>query len=107
MGDERYRLFEKAFEDLKRAQKALAEAKEIGDLNFAERTAREALYNLQFTVGGLAYWVQETAHKSRYQIQSRPPISLEEVAPTPVEEVKPKEEKKNVRKKTKRSKNRA
>ena len=101
MGDERYKLFEKAFDDLKKAQSDLANAKELSDLNVVERRAREALYNLQFTVGGLAYWVQETATKRRYEIQSRPPVAIEELIK---EEAKPKKENKDAQKRTKRSK---
>ena len=95
--DERYRLFDEALASLKEAQKRITEAQEISDLNIAEKTAREALYNLQFTVGGLAYWVQDSAMKRRREIVNRPPVSLEEL----IKEA-PKEEEKPVKKKTTR-----
>lgn len=95
--DERYRLFDEALASLKEAQRRITEAQEISDLNIAEKTAREALYNLQFTVGGLAYWVQDSAMKRRREIVNRPPVSLEEL----IKEA-PKEEEKPVKKKTTR-----
>lgn len=103
--DDKYRLFVEAFEALKNAQAILSNAEELRDLNNAEKTAREALYNLQFTVGGLAYWVQDTARKRRYEIMTRPaePIvpMIEEPKEEPKEELKeePKPKKKTTRKK--------
>ena len=97
--DERYRLFVEAFEKLKAAQDAVSKAEELRDLNNAEKTAREALYNLQFTEGGLAYWVQDTARKRRYEIVNRPAEPIAPVVEEPKEEPKPK------KKTTRRKKN--
>lgn len=97
--DERYRLFVEAFEKLKAAQDAVSKAEELRDLNNAEKTAREALYNLQFTEGGLAYWVQDTARKRRYEIMTRPAEPVIPVVEEPKEEPKPK------KKTTRRKKN--
>ena len=88
--DDRYRLFVEAFDALKNAQESLTTAEELRDLNNAEKTAREALYNLQFTVGGLAYWVQDTARKRRYEIMTRPAEPIVPVVEEPKEEEKPK-----------------
>ncbi len=97
--DERYRLFSEAFENLKAAQKTITKAEELRDLNNAEKTAREALYNLQFTVGGLAYWVQDTARKRRYEIMNRPAEPITPVVEEPKEEPKPKKKTTRRRKK--------
>lgn len=100
--DERYRLFSEALSKLEAAQKALSEAPDLRELNIAEKTAREALYNLQFTEGGLAYWIQDTARKRRYQIMTRPAEPIAPVVEEPKEEPKPKKKttrrKKNVSK---------
>ena len=100
--DERYRLYIEAFEKLKAAQDAVSKAEELRDLNNAEKTAREALYNLQFTEGGLAYWVQDTARKRRYEIMTRPAEPVMPVVEEPKEE--PKEEEKPKKKTTRRKK---
>lgn len=97
--DERYRLFVEAFEKLKAAQEAVSKAEELRDLNNAEKTAREALYNLQFTEGGLAYWVQDTARKRRYEIMARPAEPVMPVFEEPKEEPKPKKKTTRRRKK--------
>lgn len=98
--DKHYQAFKVTVEALESIVSSLSSAPDIRALNDYERQAQQALFNLQHTSMGLAYWVQGVAQTRRREINNGD-VTVEPVIPV-VEE--PKEEEKPKKKTTRRRK---
>lgn len=92
--DKHYQQFKETVDALELVVTKLSIAPDIQSLNASERQAQQALFNLQHTSMGLAYWVQSVAQARRQAINNGEIV----IEKTPVENPQPKEEKKTRRK---------
>ena len=95
--DKNYQAFRATVSALEAIVSGLGKAIDIRELNDIERQAQQALFNLQHTSMGLAYWVQSTAQARRRAINNgdifqEPAKVIKEipVIEQPEEESKPK-----------------
>ena len=117
--DKHYQQFKETVDALELIVTKLALAPDIQALNASERQAQQALFNLQHTSMGLAYWVQGVAQARRRDINNGVPVvelkpvslggGLEkgqeaEYSVTKLEEEKPKKTTKRKAKKAKEDK---
>lgn len=93
--DKHYQQFKETVDALELIVTQLALAPDIQALNASERQAQQALFNLQHTSMGLAYWVQGVAQARRRDINNG----------IPAVELKPEEPVEEKPKKTRRRKN--
>ena len=93
--DKHYQQFKETVDALELIVTKLALAPDIQALNASERQAQQALFNLQHTSMGLAYWVQGVAQARRRDINNG----------VPAVELKPEEPVEEKPKKTRRRKN--
>lgn len=100
--DKHYQQFKETVDALELIVTQLALAPDIQALNASERQAQQALFNLQHTSMGLAYWVQGVAQARRRDINNGIP-AVELKPEEPVEE-KPKKTTKRKAKKAKEDK---
>jgi len=97
--DKHYQMFKVTVEALESIVKSISTAPDIRALNEYERQAQQALFNLQHTSMGLAYWVQAEAQARRQAINN----GFSVIEPIVAEELK--EEEKPKKKTTRRKKN--
>lgn len=103
--DKHYQAFRVTVEALESIVSSLSSAPDIRALNDYERQAQQALFNLQHTSMGLAYWVQGVAQVRRREINNGD-VAAEPVIVAQPEPEQPKAEpkKKATKKKTKKAK---
>ena len=94
--DKYYQAFRDTVSALEIIVTGLGKAIDIRELNDLERQAQQALFNLQHTAMGLAYWVQATAQTRRRainngEISQEPPKATKEIPVIETHE-EPKEE---------------
>lgn len=87
--DKYYQQFKETVSALEAIVGSLGCAEDIQALNAYERQAQQALFNLQHTSMGLAYWVQSVAQARRRGINNGDILIVEKS----VENPQPKEEK--------------
>lgn len=102
--DKYYQAFKENVSSLEGLYASLSTAKDIRELNALERQAQQALFSLQHTSMGLAYWVQGAAAARRRAISNGLPDALASHEPAPVATEEPTKNTKSAPKKTKRAK---
>lgn len=88
--DKYYTSFKDSVAALESIVEALGSAVDIRELNASERQAQQALFNLQHTSMGLAYWVQNVAQSRRRAINNGEIVVEKTQTESPKEESKPK-----------------
>lgn len=103
--DRHYQQFKETVQALESLTSSLSLAPDIRALNDLERQAQQALFNLQHTSMGLAYWVQGVAQARRREINNGDvavkPVIVKQPEP---EQPKVEPKKKVTKKKTKKVK---